>query len=667
LESRPGERREWFSRVLGIDYLKEQSVAILKERIDRAEHTRDRLDGEVTTLTRLLEEEDPTRLELSRINLEKAISSHQKAIEALIITIGNGEKQLQAFQHERSRFMQIAERRDAADRELEGLRRRKTVLEEQLGSLEKMTAEYEQLQLEVEGYPQDRETYEQALKVKARFDRLAQERVFTGRRLADLERRTRHLQEKEREYSETLDQQNVLIAEIRTQSGCPLELENASLSRWIQEKEHELALQTGSLNEIVNACGRERVKILSDWENIRKAGQDGECPLCHQRLGEHYPQLEKEFEDRLRDLVSKAENACELLESHERERSRLAAFRPQLARIRTTGDLEKVRTSLVQDRQSLDQERVQMLEEREQVERQINDLDFDEAGFSILEQKIRTTESKYRRFQETGRMIAALPVLRLQREAILQEEGDKQNERNRILEELADSSYNPLTEEVLQDELQHLREERTQKEADLARDRERSAKILESLNHLQEVQRRILEVQQHQADLLEETRLLKLTRSTISDYVTYLMQVVRVQIEQTAGEILSVITGGRYEQVLLDTEFNLRVSDMDNDFPIERFSGGEQDDIAVALRIALSHYLAELHQIHDSTFLIFDEIFGSQDEERRGNLLRALRTQESRFPQIILISHIPEIQGEFASTLVVEMESDQTSVVREAS
>ncbi|MDD1679074.1 MAG: SMC family ATPase, partial [Methanomicrobiales archaeon] len=39
LESRPGERREWFSRVLGIDYLKEQSVAILKERIDRAEHT----------------------------------------------------------------------------------------------------------------------------------------------------------------------------------------------------------------------------------------------------------------------------------------------------------------------------------------------------------------------------------------------------------------------------------------------------------------------------------------------------------------------------------------------------------------------------------------------------------------------------------------------------
>jgi len=36
----------------------------------------------------------------------------------------------------------------------------------------------------------------------------------------------------------------------------------------------------------------------------------------------------------------------------------------------------------------------------------------------------------------------------------------------------------------------------------------------------------------------------------------------------------------------------------DNNVPVNRFSGGEQDDIAVALRIALSRCLAELHQVH---------------------------------------------------------------------
>ena len=84
------------------------------------------------------------------------------------------------------------------------------------------------------------------------------------------------------------------------------------------------------------------------------------------------------------------------------------------------------------------------------------------------------------------------------------------------------------------------------------------------------------------------------------------------------------------------------------------------------MRIALSRFLAGLHQVHESTFLIFDEIFGSQDEERRSNLLTALRTQESRFPQILIISHIAEMQGEFANTLMVEMGADNASRVREA-
>jgi len=175
----------------------------------------------------------------------------------------------------------------------------------------------------------------------------------------------------------------------------------------------------------------------------------------------------------------------------------------------------------------------------------------------------------------------------------------------------------------------------------------------------------IRDLQKQSGDLKEEIELLKLTRTVIGGYVIYLMQVVRSRLEGEVSRIISEITAGRYEQVLLDEDFNLLVRDIDDDYAIERFSGGEQDDIAVALRIALSRYLAELHNVHESTLLIFDEIFGSQDEERRNNLLTSLRTQESRFPQIILISHISEMQGEFANTLVVEMGTDMVSRVKE--
>jgi exonuclease SbcC len=163
----------------------------------------------------------------------------------------------------------------------------------------------------------------------------------------------------------------------------------------------------------------------------------------------------------------------------------------------------------------------------------------------------------------------------------------------------------------------------------------------------------------------DEISLLKQTRDIISEYFTYLLHVVREKIEGEVGRVLGEITDGRYDNVLIDENFTVLVNDMGDNYPAQRFSGGEQDDIAIALRIALSQYLAEVHQIHDSTFLIFDEIFGSQDEERRNNLLAALRTQESHFPQIFLISHIPDIHGEFSNTMLVEMDEDNSSRLRE--
>ncbi|MCU0630863.1 MAG: SMC family ATPase, partial [Methanoregulaceae archaeon] len=202
-------------------------------------------------------------------------------------------------------------------------------------------------------------------------------------------------------------------------------------------------------------------------------------------------------------------------------------------------------------------------------------------------------------------------------------------------------------------------------ETELARTTERLTNANEKIRRHESEMAIIEGLRQHVATLREEIDLLRLTRTAIGDYVIYLMQVVRSRIEGEVSRIISEITSGRYEQVLLDEDFNLLVRDVDNDYGIDRFSGGEQDDIAVALRIALSRYLAELHQVHESTLLIFDEIFGSQDEERRTNLLTALRTQESRFPQIILISHISEMQGEFTNTLVVEMGTDQSSSVKE--
>ncbi|NYT17751.1 MAG: hypothetical protein GKC06_07085, partial [Methanomicrobiales archaeon] len=190
-------------------------------------------------------------------------------------------------------------------------------------------------------------------------------------------------------------------------------------------------------------------------------------------------------------------------------------------------------------------------------------------------------------------------------------------------------------------------------------------RLAEQISRLESLQSQLQGARAEAARLKDELELLRATRKIVAEYIVYLMQVVRSRIEADVGRILGEITSGRYDRVLIDEDFNLLIRDIDNDYPVERFSGGEQDDIAVALRIALSRYLAHLNRVCENTFLIFDEIFGSQDEERRNSLLLALRSQEAYFPQILLISHIPEMQGEFANTLLVELGSDQASRIQE--
>lgn len=80
--------------------------------------------------------------------------------------------------------------------------------------------------------------------------------------------------------------------------------------------------------------------------------------------------------------------------------------------------------------------------------------------------------------------------------------------------------------------------------------------------------------------------------------------------------------------------------------------------IAVSVRVAISEYLMRFSQDRSGySFLILDEVFGSQDVEHRESMINMLRNLDDRFPQIFAISHISEVQGQFDNTIhVVEDE-----------
>lgn len=128
-----------------------------------------------------------------------------------------------------------------------------------------------------------------------------------------------------------------------------------------------------------------------------------------------------------------------------------------------------------------------------------------------------------------------------------------------------------------------------------------------------------------------------------------------------ASSMFSDMTDGRYLGLELDDEYNISVYDGDAKYPINRFSGGEMDLANLCLRLAISRLLSD-RSGKDINFLVLDEIFGSQDQNRKRNIMTALSKLENQFSQILLITHIDDVKDLMQNVISVYDSKEGESV-----
>lgn len=136
-------------------------------------------------------------------------------------------------------------------------------------------------------------------------------------------------------------------------------------------------------------------------------------------------------------------------------------------------------------------------------------------------------------------------------------------------------------------------------------------------------------------------------KTSLSEFKTRLNAKVAPRISAIASEMYARITKGKYQHIEVSNDFDFFIYDEGKKYPIERFSGGEIDLANLVLRIAISKTLTELSGAGSIGFLAFDEVFGSQDESRRMEILEAFHTIKEQYRQIFLISHEMEIKEMF--------------------
>jgi len=161
-------------------------------------------------------------------------------------------------------------------------------------------------------------------------------------------------------------------------------------------------------------------------------------------------------------------------------------------------------------------------------------------------------------------------------------------------------------------------------------------------------------------ELEEQRKYLEKLDLVMSDFKVHLIGRIRPALSRITRELVGEMTEGKYSEIELDQNYDIYIYEQGQKFGLERFSGGEKDLANLCLRLAISLLITQSAGTEFS-FIVLDEIFGSQDQQRKENILKALGNLRNRFRQIFLITHIDDIKDHVESLLHVIENPDGTS------
>jgi exonuclease SbcC len=135
---------------------------------------------------------------------------------------------------------------------------------------------------------------------------------------------------------------------------------------------------------------------------------------------------------------------------------------------------------------------------------------------------------------------------------------------------------------------------------------------------------------------------------------------LRPELSELASAFLSDLTDGRYGELELDDNYDIKV--LEDGVPKPVISGGEEDLANLVLRLAISQMIAE-RAGQPFALLVLDEIFGSLDDLHRASVLDLLRRLQDRFEQVILITHIESVRDMLDHVIMVRFNEETSASV----
>ena len=353
-------------------------------------------------------------------------------------------------------------------------------------------------------------------------------------------------------------------------------------------------------------------EYTSKKQNIEKIGSNAKCPTCEKILGEQYRFLIDKFAKEIKQKQKEKESLLKHIKTQNEQYEKISRERLAL------GKKNNFLHSRFNEKQRIDTTIKNMLieisREKKDVEikekqiKKIGKVLFDQKHFNALLKKIEVLQNN---------LDKALMIIQTKKDL-----------------------HNSIEIEIVK------------KESD-------KSVIIQKIKSLNEKNKELGEFKKRIKTEKREVQNLSMLIDVMISFRTHLISRIRPTLSLYASDFFDRLTDGKYREIELDMDYNLIVYDDGTPYPIDRFSGGEEDLANLCLRLAISEVITE-RAGGAFNFIILDEIFGSQDNIRRQNILKALNSLSSKFRQIFLITHIEDIKNFMEYTIAIS--ENQTGI-----
>ena len=362
---------------------------------------------------------------------------------------------------------------------------------------------------------------------------------------------------------------------------------------------------------------REDIKeLMIKKQHIEKMGPQAKCPTCERILGDQQHKLVKLYSEELAkknsDNQKLSDDEKKFMNEYERlSREKQALQKKNIFLRSQVVDRERLQTTVHNISEEIQREK-RKLEVKKKELQSVGAIEFDEKQYHLI--RIGVNEA-YRNYQTS---LLKLDDIKEKNQAITLKQKEQEGSKNLMNQQIK-------TIEKSIDEQQ---------------------KCIKKLG-----------------DERRDVQCLSILSEVMDSYRIYLISQIRPTLSSHASELFDELTDGKYSQIELDEDYNILIYDQGQPYRIERFSGGEEDLANLCIRLAISEIITE-RAGSIFNFIILDEIFGSQDQIRKQNIIKALNSFSSKFRQIFLITHVDDIKHFTENTIIISEDDTGISTIK---